>query len=227
MWVDLLVISLWGGLVALDTTAAFQVLISHPLLSCSVVGLLLGNFPIGFTLGIILELVWLAELPVGAAPFSDGNIGATIGAATAIISAELTGRPGISQSLALLLAVFISVFGGRLVILQRNINGKLYQALWENKKLSIKLVEGYHLMAIAFTFLTGALLTALSVWLVGFILMPRLIAFLPASIDEILAPISAAFLGVGCGVLIYLFLNRKNWWLLLISMAGGIALYFG
>ena len=79
----LVALSIWGGMVALDTTAVLQVLISHPLVSCSVVGFLLGNFKIAFMIGVVLELIWLNELPVGAAPFSEGNIGATVAASNA------------------------------------------------------------------------------------------------------------------------------------------------
>jgi len=226
MLVDLAVISLWGGLVALDTTAAFQVLISHPLVSGAVIGLLLGNFPMGFAIGVILELIWLSEFPVGAAPFSEGNIGAAVAAAVGIISAGRTGRPEISLSLALLVGVLISMIGGHLVVLLRKINGRLYENILDNKKLTINMVERYHFSGIALAFLSGMLLTAVSVAFFGFLLLPAIIAYLPKSIDKFLAPVSAAFLGIGCGVLFYLFLSRKNWWLIIVGAASGTVLYF-
>ncbi len=226
MLVDLAVISLWGGLVALDTTAAFQVLISHPLVSGAVIGLLLGNFPLGFAIGVILELVWLAEFPVGAAPFSEGNIGAAVAAAAAIIAADRTGRPEISESFALLVGVLMSMIGGHLVVLLRRANGRLYQNILDNKKLTIKMVERYHFSAIVLAFLSGMLLTSISVAFFGFLFLPAIIAYLPKTIDIFVAPVNAAFLGIGCGVLFYLFLSRKNWWLIMVGAASGIALYF-
>ncbi len=210
----------------MDTTAAFQVLISHPLVSGAVVGLLLGNLPLGFAVGIILELVWLSEFPVGAAPFSEGNIGATVAAAIAIIVAERTGRPVLSESLALLVGVFVSMIGGRLVILLRRANGRLYQSILDNKKLTVKMVERYHFSGIALSFLSGMCLTALSVVFFGVLILPAIVSYLPASVDDFLAPVRTAFLGIGCGVLVYLFLSRKNWWLMVVGAAIGIGLYF-
>lgn len=217
MWLDLLAVSAWGGLVALDTTAAFQILISHPLISCSAVGLLLGNFPLGFTIGIILELVWLNELPMGAARFSEGNIGSTAAAAVAILVSERVANQAWVLPASLLSAVFTSMLAGRLVIAVRNNNAKIYMALIERESLSIYRIAGYHFLCISISFLTGILMTGISVWVFTRLLL-LLSPFIPETLDRVFLPISGAFLGVGCGVLIYMFLGKKNWWLLAIGI---------
>ena len=83
MWLELIAISLWGGVVALDTAAAFQIMISQPLVACSVAGLILGNLPLGLMIGIFLQLLWMAEIPAGAAFTPESNVGSAAAAAIA------------------------------------------------------------------------------------------------------------------------------------------------
>lgn len=56
MSAELAVIILLGGIVATDTTAAFQVLVSHPLVACTLAGLVLGDLKAGLSMGVLLEL---------------------------------------------------------------------------------------------------------------------------------------------------------------------------
>ncbi len=224
MWIELLVIALWGGIVSLDTTAALQGLISHPLVSCTITGLLLGNVFLGFFVGIVLELLWLGELPIGAAYFAESNLGATAAAAIAVISAQQTGRPTVALPLALMLSVVISLIGGKLVVLIRNHSGRNYQKLVNNDTLTINSINKSHFQAIALSFLSGAVLIALCSGLFGWLILPTLIQYLPVTADTLLEPVAPAFLGLGCGVLISLFINRKNWALLALGLALGAGL---
>ncbi len=216
----LVALSMWGGLVALDTTAVLQVLISHPLVSCSVVGFLLGNFKIAFMIGVVLELIWLNELPVGAAPFSEGNIGATVAAATAILVFDQTQRLHLAVPLACLLGVAVSAVGGHMVIWARHLNGRLYTQLLGNADVSPARVTATHGLSIVLMFLAGAGVTAVSTALSYYLIMAAA-PYIPLSWDDHLWPVMGAFLGVGCAVLLYLFVSRKNWWLLLMGVALG------
>ena len=222
MWQEILSVSIWGGIVALDTTAALQILISHPLVSCSMIGLLLGNFPLGFTIGIILELIWLSELPVGAATFSEGNIGSTVASAVAIITFEQTTRISPSIALSLLVGLFIAHVGGRLVILMRQINSYFYNNLLSRNTITEKHVARTHYLGIAFSFLLGALLTAAGFVTFGYFIVPPLVALAPRTVDPIFDQIGAAFLGIGSGVLTYMFFQKQKWWLFVIGIIFGI-----
>lgn len=51
----------------LDRTAMLQVMISRPIVAAPLVGWLLGAPMIGLQIGTMVELLWLARLPVGAA----------------------------------------------------------------------------------------------------------------------------------------------------------------
>jgi mannose/fructose/N-acetylgalactosamine-specific phosphotransferase system component IIC len=222
MWLEILAISLWGGLVALDTTAALQILISHPLVSCSIVGLILGNFSLGFIIGIVLELVWLNEIPVGAAPFAEGNIGATVAASVAIMTVEQTTRSSAVLFLSLMIGVLISVIGGRLVIFIRSVNSNLYHQLISDKALSVKRIAQTHYAGIFFSFILGFFLTMTSVLLFAKVLFPPLIHVIPERWDPALDLTMTTFLGVGCGVLFYMFFKLKKWWLIGLGLLGGV-----
>lgn len=216
----LMLLSLWGGVVALDTTAAFQILISHPLVSCSVVGFILGQVKIGFLIGVVLELVWLNELPIGAAPFSEGNIGATVAAAAAILVTGQTQRMEVTIPLACFLGIGVSMLGGYGVILVRRINNALYSRLIEWPVISPGRIVRTHFLGMVIMFLGGFILTAVTTALAYWVLL-WIVPLIPVSWDQRLWPILGAFLGVGCAVLLYLFVTKKNWWLLIVGAALG------
>ena len=72
-------LSLIGGLLVLDTTAALQILISQPLISCTFLGWLGGDIQLGLHFGLLVQLLWLSQLPVGAAKIPAGNLGSIVG----------------------------------------------------------------------------------------------------------------------------------------------------
>ena len=215
VWPNILLASLWGGLVAMDTTAAFQIMISRPLIASSVVGLLLGDFSLGFGIGLFLELLWLNELPVGAAKFSEGNIGSAVGAAVGILATQETQRSVPSLVLALILAIVVAWIGGELVVLMRRINDFFYEKLLNSPRLTFGLVTRIHLQGIFSAFIIGFLLMMFFVAVFGVWLFPWLISFIPVSLDESIQPAGNAVLGVGCAILIHHFITKERyrfWW---------------
>ncbi|MDZ7376332.1 MAG: PTS sugar transporter subunit IIC, partial [candidate division KSB1 bacterium] len=58
----LLLVSFIGGIVAMDTAAAWQIMISQPVVACPLLGWLLGDVELGLTIGILLELPWLINI---------------------------------------------------------------------------------------------------------------------------------------------------------------------
>ena len=61
-----LTISAAGGLLSLDRTAAFQTMVSRPIVAGPVTGYLLSNVEAGLVSGMLLELLFIGDLPVGA-----------------------------------------------------------------------------------------------------------------------------------------------------------------
>lgn len=96
--------ALWVGIagmiVYLDTTAIAQFMICQPLIVCPVWGLLTGQPFVGLFFGITFQLLWLGSLPVGAAKFPEGGLGAFV--ATAVAASAF--NQGKSEAAWLLLA---------------------------------------------------------------------------------------------------------------------------
>ncbi|MBE9537336.1 MAG: PTS sugar transporter subunit IIC [Proteobacteria bacterium] len=71
---ELAMVSFTGGLISLDRTAAFQVMISRPIVAAPLVGLMLGDPLTGLKVGLLLELLWIGYLPVGASVPPDETV---------------------------------------------------------------------------------------------------------------------------------------------------------
>jgi PTS system mannose-specific IIC component len=65
--VDLVIGALIALLCGLDRTAILQLMISRPIVAAPLVAWLLGEPMVGLQIGMMVELLWLARLPVGAA----------------------------------------------------------------------------------------------------------------------------------------------------------------
>ncbi|MBN2808056.1 MAG: PTS sugar transporter subunit IIC [Deltaproteobacteria bacterium] len=87
-------LSLAGAFCALDRTAAFQVMLSRPLVAGTFGGLLAGNWEIGLLVGAALELYFLSELPVGTNIPTDDTLLALAAGGTA---AALRGLPAYAK----------------------------------------------------------------------------------------------------------------------------------
>lgn len=116
-WTLLGILGAWA---AVDGVSAGQFMVSRPLVTATLTGWLLGDPTTGFTLGLFLEVVHLAGLPVGAAQLPEPGpaaIPATVAALT------LGGGEGLALGAAL--GVALAVVGGRTVVLQRRWQGRL------------------------------------------------------------------------------------------------------
>jgi len=82
-------IALLGGLIGLDRTAAGQFMVSEPIVAGPLTGWLLGDPIAGIIIGVILELVWVLDMPIGAFVPADATISAV--SATAIAALGSTG----------------------------------------------------------------------------------------------------------------------------------------
>ena len=95
---------LWGTVVALDLVSVPQAMLSRPLVAGTVAGWLVGDVEAGLRVGVVLELFALDVLPIGAVRYPD------YGPATVAAVALAAGAPwelglGLSVGLALVLAV--------------------------------------------------------------------------------------------------------------------------
>ena len=226
MWPEILLVSLWGGIVALDTTAALQVMISRPLIACTIAGLILGNAPVAFLFGLLMELVYICELPVGAAAFSEGNVGAVISAALAVLILRETGRLSVVLAISLIIAIGLSFAGGVLVKKMRSLNVSIYDHLIETKSISIRNVAAAQYSGLLLAFGLGFGLTLISIFLLYYP-VSKLIAYIPVHFDPIFKPVGGALLGAGCAFLLNMvFKNNKHKWLIIIGLLTGVLLFY-
>jgi len=75
---DLLQIALAGGVIGLDRLAFGQFMISQPIVAAPLVGWLLGDLHTGMQVGVVLELFWFRDLPVGGHVPKDATLSAIL-----------------------------------------------------------------------------------------------------------------------------------------------------
>ena len=105
----------WGTVVALDLVSVPQAMLSRPLVAGPVAGWIVGDLEAGLRVGVVLELFALDVLPIGAVRYPD------YGPATVVGVALAAGGPwelelGLSVGLALILA---SLGGWSLQVVRR------------------------------------------------------------------------------------------------------------
>jgi mannose/fructose/N-acetylgalactosamine-specific phosphotransferase system component IIC len=207
-----------GGLVGLDTTAAWQVLFSHPLIACSLLGAAFGEPQLGLFFGIIFELVWLYDVPVGGARFPEGSLGSFVGL---MIALSIMHNGAISESWLVLLscvyAVMVAYIFGYLNVRLIGDADRLAD------KGDVRGVERAHRSGLLITYLYVGFLSLLF-FLVGHLAVSWLLKLLPETAPFSVADIRIVFLGVGITVMIHTFLQRRNVRYLLMAIGAGVFL---
>jgi PTS system mannose-specific IIC component len=150
---ELLVLSLLGGLLALDATSVGQFMLSRPMVAAMLAGWILASPAEGFMVGALLEIYLLVSFPVGGSRFPEGGPAAVVAAAVAAAS----DHPG-----ALALGVGVGLVwgqvGGFSVTALRMINARLAPDP-ARSPVTRGAVVGGHLAAITLDFLRGYVLT--------------------------------------------------------------------
>ena len=75
---DVILVSVVGGLISLDRAAAFQIMVSRPIVAGPVIGFLLGQPGVGIIIGGMAELLWSHQPPLGGFLAPDPGLGAMI-----------------------------------------------------------------------------------------------------------------------------------------------------
>jgi len=111
----------------LDRMAAFQVMISRPLVAAPLTGLVLGDPLAGLTIGALLELLWLARIPVGASiPPDDTQIAV---AATALCLGFVGDVAGPIPLAPIVLALMVAIPLGKI--------GELFDRMARHRNLNL------------------------------------------------------------------------------------------
>jgi mannose/fructose/N-acetylgalactosamine-specific phosphotransferase system component IIC len=161
----LLLLSLLGGLLALDATSLGQFMLSRPLIAAGLAGMIAGNPEGGIVAGLLLEAIHLAGLPVGAARYPEA------GPAAVAAAGAYAGAPETSQVALLASVVFMLAWGwigGRTVEGLRRWNVRT--AVPPAGPVDAGTVERLHLRALGLDFVRGTLFTLLGLVVLGTLL---------------------------------------------------------
>lgn len=121
MFVTSLILGLVGVFCILDSRLLGRLNFERPLITCTIVGLILGDLPTGLAVGASIELMSLGLVVIGAAAPPDMNMAAIICSAFAILTDA-------STETALALAIPIAVLGQMLGVVMRTILSNLTHA---------------------------------------------------------------------------------------------------
>jgi mannose/fructose/N-acetylgalactosamine-specific phosphotransferase system component IIC len=221
MFQELVLLSIFGGLVALDNTEACQTMLSQPLLIGPVVGLLLNDLPSGLLIGILLQLAYLWVMPIGTPAFPDPAVGSVVGSSGFVILNGLCpDRYGLTLLIILVFVIPFSLFAGWSLIKQRQLNSRLLpRADLYAEGAKTKGFGRLFFLGLSGSFVRGFIVTGSGVLCVLILLKPllKLLDFIP---ELYLQNIDVPIWGLGIGTMIYLFGRKTN----LVWCIGGACL---
>lgn len=214
-------LALFGAIVYLDTTAAFQFMVCQPIIACPVYGIIAGRPEVGLFFGLIFQLLWLRALPIGAARFPEGNLGALV--ATALAT---TIPPAPDGRTALVVLAVASLAGLLTAGLGRDLTASVRHLLkyladsYQSAALEDRCnrARAIFFAAVLLNAAAGALFTvALYLiflkameWLLGVSAHGSLPPHLAELTDSLWGGLRPALLGAGAGVVAGLFARRRT-----------------
>ncbi len=200
-----------GSVVYADTEAVGQFVISQPLISCTIAGIILGNMVVGLTIGILLQLPYLVEFPIGGSKVSLGNMGAYIAAGLAVTFTQIF---PLQSNIILLISVLFGIMISRATIpfqrLQRQLNNKLLKCA-DNAADSGNLwkITYLHYLGVLFVYIFGAFFSAF-IFIIGKYICNLIIELVPSKMEQTLQILKPVLLGAGTGALFWHFLKKNT-----------------
>jgi mannose/fructose/N-acetylgalactosamine-specific phosphotransferase system component IIC len=220
-----ILVTIFGGLAALDRTEAYQTMLSQPLVIGLIVGFLLRDVYTGIKIGILIQLLYLWVLPIGTAILPDPAIGGTVGTFGFIVL--LRSFPNRTDSVlffTLLYTLAFTAFAGWTLIGQRELNLKLIQkADLYAETGEISKIDKLFLWGLLGSFGRGVILTGLGISGI-FILLKPIIGFLTFLPEHYLTGLEIPILGFGIATMFHFFVKRGNLLWLVLGLSLGIAL---
>jgi mannose/fructose/N-acetylgalactosamine-specific phosphotransferase system component IIC len=222
---EILLVCLAGGICALDTTAAWQVMLSQPLVSASIAGLLTGAPMTGATVGILLQMLWSGSIPVGARPMPDAPVASVCGVWFA--SAILRDSPGFPVPLAhlagILAALAVGLVGRETIMFERELNRRLF-VRFESRLRAGQAggPGGLQLAGVTLAFTRGFVLCLVGITILAALAGPAGRLAPPPACSG--ATVLAAMGGLGAGVLFNTFVRRSR--ARAVAFVGGLVFVF-
>ena len=112
MLLKLVSLGVLGGMAELDRTSIFHGLLSEPIVLSPLAGYILGDWALGFKVGVLLQLFFLGNASMGGSSPPD----AAMSAMATVISASLAARYfSISSEIAVPIAILVVMFPASMV----------------------------------------------------------------------------------------------------------------
>ena len=195
----LLLIAIIIGFLSLDTTIAFQVLLAQPVFACPIIGWVMGDPLTGFYIGMLMQMLWLSDMPMGAITPPEGNIASMI-ATVLMVQFRDVAMPNTLLTLIILIVVLLSYLGARLTIQDRRWNEFfLEKTLQAAEHAGIKEIAFWNIIAIIIYFVVMVLFAWVSLILLIPIVkwvLPRV----PEFIEKRLILMEPVLWGIGFGL---------------------------
>ncbi len=216
-----------AGIVSTDTEAAWQTLLSQPLPACILAGLIFGELGLAVTVGILLQLPYLVEVPVGGCHVALSGLGAVNGAGIVFrLNPMFPDKPNLVLAAGLVVGIIAAWGLAHCWRIIRRLNLVLVQqaqtAINRNQFGMITVLQS---VGVANSFLFGVICTLL-VSLAGLTVLTPLIEASSVDAEAALILLRPALLGAGLAVLVKIFAQRKNvFWTLAGAGLAGILLW--
>jgi mannose/fructose/N-acetylgalactosamine-specific phosphotransferase system component IIC len=192
--VEILRLSVLGGLLGLDGTSVGQFMISRPLVAGALTGMVLGDVHIGLAVGAVLELYLLVSFPTGGARFPEGSTATVVAVGTAAALGEAGAVP-----LGVALGLLWGQLGGATITLLRRVNARVVPG--PEDPVSARSVARAHGAAVLLDFLRAVGVTGSGLWL-GRALLPSVAAGWPLTPAASIGVVSIGGV-VSAGVLLF------------------------
>ncbi|MFC1573992.1 PTS sugar transporter subunit IIC [Candidatus Latescibacterota bacterium] len=219
------VILIAAGFIAMDTTGGPQVLISEPVVACSMLGLLFGKPEVGIGIGVLFQLLWLGYMPLGATRLIDGNMAAFVSTASMFAASRIYGLGDVFMKAAIIPAmlygVVVGIIGLHLTQIVRKMNGRRNESLQSRLKAGENAsLAKIHITGLCSSFFRG-LLMALVFVPAGAVLFGNL-RFLTPQMTGILSHASLFIWGTVSASAIVFFRFQDKLRYIVLGMIGGM-----
>lgn len=206
-----LAISVIAGIISLDVTACWQIMISRPIIIGPLVGWLCGDLALGLYLGVIMELLWINTLPLGASIPVDAAASTVVAAVTAAYMRQWwSGSLGVALALGIMFALPFGALFNRFDIFTRRYNNKLVYIADNLAKISaLNRIQLLIISAIGLIFLKYFLFYFICIHL-GIYFFHTILPYVPSLILKGLEQAQILLMALGFAVALDTFKLRKS-----------------
>ncbi|MBC8278768.1 MAG: PTS sugar transporter subunit IIC [FCB group bacterium] len=219
---ELIIIAVLGGIIALDKSS-FMMFISEPLIICAAAGAYIGELEQGVMIGMLWQIVWMGELPIGAVKVPDGSTGALLSAWIYLnLNDKFPQQHNILLSLSILAGILGAYFGGGFIRDKRRFHSH-YMSIADGFAMGSrpKGVESVYMIGVMEQFAFGAVFTCL-VYVIFSFLASWTLSLIPFFWDGLFKYVLTGSWGLLAAILVNQFLHRKTYAAMLLGIAAGV-----